>query len=88
MKLTPTDLRNLKDLRAVNAHGQAFEQACRILGWEELEQRFARINLEHERLGELSHDLSYQRHVAYQDMLKKAQGCMHPQDYKTFYGCF
>lgn len=88
MKLTPVDLQNLKELRAINAHGQAYEQACRILGWEELEQRFAWINREHERLGELTRDLSYQRQVCYQDMLKKARKEFTPSAYKLFYGCF
>lgn len=88
MSLTKQDIKDLKQLRSINAHGDAYEHACKLLGWEDLRERFARINSEHERLGGLSFDMSNQRYIVYQEMLKKAKESMQPDDYSAFYGCF
>lgn len=88
MKLTPQDIAHLKRLKALNLHGEAYEAACAMLKLATLQERLARINSEHERLGHLTLELSGQRRMVYDQMLHQAKAQMSHQDYEAFYMCF
>lgn len=78
----------LRELREINNHGDAYLIAAKWLGATKLAEDFDCINRRHEALGYLPPDMVWDRHEAYQDMLKVAQRALSPSNYERFYQSF
>ena len=81
-------LKEIKTLTQINAHGDAYLLAAQTFGLDKLAEKFEGINRQHYARGELSESLTYDRFVAYQELMKYAKSHMSATDYQKFYMLF
>ncbi|MEX3983856.1 hypothetical protein AB4Y45_33260 [Paraburkholderia sp. EG287A] len=81
-------LANLKSLKELNCHGDAYKEAAELLGLTALSERFERINREQLRLGSLTGRLQVERRAAYETLLDGARRLLSGEQYQRLYMCF
>jgi len=81
-------LNDIRQLTAVNAHGDAYALAANALGLDELTAKFDSINSQHMATGELSFSLYSERTAAYMELMAYAKAHMSKAGYKKFYMLF
>lgn len=86
--LTEKFFKKLKALKENNNHGEAYEEAARVLGLKEIERELHRINLIHNRVGHLTVDLNQKRYRKYVELLQNARPMLSKGDYDKLYSCF
>lgn len=79
------NIRAIKELTENNDHGGAYLLAAKYLGLDDLALKFESINARHEELGEMSMNLGYERHLAYDELILKARELLSDFAYKRLY---
>lgn len=83
--VTAAVLSRLRQLTAINAHGEAYALAADALGHTELVQEFKRIESIRSRLGYLSEAMVRELCVAYEKLMVHAKAALPEAVYRELY---
>ena len=85
MSLPIKEIRKLTD---TNAHGEAYALAARALDLSEIAEKLDAINIQHQKIGFLTWNLSNQRGLLFNEMLAAAKAKLSAEDYEALYKSF
>ena len=86
--LSEAVIKELKQLKELNAHGEAYLLAAQTLGLTALANQFAEMNKIKQQKGGLPPELVHKQYDAYQRLMLEAITIIPLEEYKEFYMCF
>lgn len=81
-------LKRIEALVALNDHSGAYQLAAQTLGCNDLAERFAGINRQHQELGHLPTRLYEERYGVYQELVAFARANLCDTDFQRLYAAF
>lgn len=86
--LTRALLKELKFLKELNQHTDAYILAAKQLGLPQLVEQLRVVQADQARRGELSHNMYHHRFQLYEQLLAEAKKVLSPGRYRALYRCF